>query len=73
MYTIATLFVGCCAGLPERLAEAERARDDAVQKLDSHKRAAARSEREWELERQQLQVRLQWGAGLMALILWLGL
>jgi hypothetical protein len=54
----------CCtavaapAGLPagERLAEAERARDDAVQKLDSHKRAAARSEREWELERQQLQV-----------------
>jgi hypothetical protein len=44
------------AGLSDRLAEAERARDDAAQKLDSHKRAAARSEREWELERQQLQV-----------------
>ncbi|KAF6264159.1 hypothetical protein COO60DRAFT_1698426 [Scenedesmus sp. NREL 46B-D3] len=41
--------------LSDRLAEAERARDDAVQKLDSHKRAAARSEREWELQRQQLQ------------------
>ncbi|WIA35453.1 hypothetical protein OEZ86_003892 [Tetradesmus obliquus] len=47
------------SGLPERLADAERSRDDALQKLDSHKRAAARSEREWELERQQLQGDLQ--------------
>jgi hypothetical protein len=36
--------------------EAERARDIALQKLDSHKRAATRAEQQWQLERQQLQV-----------------
>lgn len=44
------------ADVAERLAELERSRDEAVQKLDSQKRAATRAEREWELERQQMQV-----------------
>lgn len=47
------------ADLSDRLADSERARDDALQKLDSIKRATARVEREWELERQQMQVRQQ--------------
>lgn len=45
-----------CVEFAERLEDAERARDEAVQKLDSTKRAATRAEREWELERQQMQV-----------------
>eukprot|EP00775_Hariotina_reticulata_P008796 gene8796-8975_t len=43
----------------ERLVEVERARDDALQKLDSHTRAATRAEQQWQLERQQLQSDVQ--------------
>jgi chromosome segregation ATPase len=41
----------------ERLSEVERARDEALQSLDRAQRAAQRKERQWELEKQQLQVR----------------
>lgn len=37
--------------------DAERQRDDVAQKLDSYKRAAARAEKDWELERNNLLVR----------------
>jgi hypothetical protein len=40
----------------ERLSEVERARDEALQSLDRAQRAAQRKERQWELEKQQLQV-----------------
>lgn len=42
--------------LSDRLLEAERQRDDVMQRLDSYKRAAARAEKDWELERNNLQV-----------------
>lgn len=44
--------------LSDRLLDAERQRDDIVQRLDSHKRAAARAEKDWELERNNLHVSL---------------
>lgn len=43
--------------LSERLQDAERQRDDVVQRLDSYKRAAARVEKDWELQRNNLHVR----------------
>ncbi|KAF8060606.1 SCLT1 [Scenedesmus sp. PABB004] len=43
----------------DRVAELERARDEALGKLDSAQRAAARAERDWELARQQLQAEAQ--------------
>lgn len=52
-----------CAGrmraemLSGRLMDAERQRDDVMQCLDSYKRAAARAEKDWELERNNLHVR----------------
>eukprot|EP00878_Enallax_costatus_P038313 GHUV01043511.1.p1 GENE.GHUV01043511.1~~GHUV01043511.1.p1 ORF type:complete len:512 (+),score=226.56 GHUV01043511.1:875-2410(+) len=52
-------FRGKGADLSDRLADSERARDDALQKSDSAKRATARAEREWELERQQMQGDIQ--------------
>ncbi len=51
-----------CAGrlraemLSGRLQDAERQRDDVAQRLDSQKRAAARAEKDWELERNNLHV-----------------
>lgn len=48
------------AALRERLAAAEAAAEAAAQKAGSEERAAARAAREWQLERQQLQVR-PWG------------
>jgi hypothetical protein len=44
--------------LSDRLLDAERQRDDIVQRLDSHRRAAARAEKDWELERNNLHVSL---------------
>jgi hypothetical protein len=41
----------------EQLSEVERAKEEALQRLESVTRANERSEREWQLERQQLQVR----------------
>ena len=42
----------------EQLSEVERAKEEALQRLESVTRARERSEREWQLERQQLQVSL---------------
>lgn len=42
--------------LSDRLLDAERQRDDIMQRLDSHKRAAARAEKDWQLERNNLHV-----------------
>jgi hypothetical protein len=42
--------------LSGRLMDAERQRDDVMQRLDSRKRAAARAEKDWELERNNLHV-----------------
>lgn len=42
--------------LSERLSDAERQRDEVMQRLDSCKRAAARAEKDWELERNNLHV-----------------
>lgn len=52
----------CCAGrlraemLSGRLQDAERQRNDVSQRLDSYKRAAARAEKDWEFERNNLHV-----------------
>jgi hypothetical protein len=43
--------------LSDRLLDAERQRDDVVQRLDSYKRASARADKDWELERNNLHVR----------------
>lgn len=50
--------------LSGRLLDAERQRNDVMQRLDSYKRAAARAEKDWELERNNLHV------GVMALLVW---
>jgi hypothetical protein len=42
--------------LSGRLQDAERQRDDVSQRLDSYKRAAARAEKDWEFERNNLHV-----------------
>jgi hypothetical protein len=52
--------------MSDRLLDAERQRDDVVQKLDSYKRAAGRAEKEWELERNNLHVRTTPGSGYAA-------
>lgn len=43
--------------LSDRLLDTERHRDGVMQRLDSCKRAAARAEKDWELERNNLHVR----------------
>lgn len=42
--------------LSERLLDAERQREDVMQKLDIHKRTSARAEKDWELQRNNLHV-----------------
>lgn len=58
--------------LQERLAAAEGAAEAAVQKAASEERAAVRSAREWQLERQQMQVGvLRWpGVSLLVFRQW---
>jgi hypothetical protein len=51
--------------LSGRLMDAERQRDDVMQRLHSYKRAAARAEKDWELERNNLHVGVK---GLLPLV-----